>query len=69
MSNNLSTSCGGVFFQNIMVPQLIKKFPAFYRTCTFTRLAPNPSPITSSIPPTELMQHRKTNSYIPSCTV
>ena len=55
MSNNLSTSCGGVLFQNITVSQLIKKFSAFYRMCTFTRLAPNPSPITSSIPPTELM--------------
>ena len=69
MANNLSTSCGGVLFRNIRVSQLIKKFPTFYRTCTFTRLARNPPPIILSIPPTELMQYRKTNSYIPSCTV
>ena len=69
MSNNLSTPRGGVLFQNILFSQLIKKFPTFYRTCTLTRLAPNPSPIMSSIPPHELMQYRKTNSYIPSCTL
>lgn len=69
MSNNFLTSCGGVLFRNIMVSQLIKKFPTFYRMCTFTRPARNPPPIMSSNPLTELMQYRKTNSYIPSCTV
>jgi hypothetical protein len=62
MSYNLSTSRVGVLFRNIAVSQLIKKFPTFYRMCTFTRLAPKPSPIMSSIPQTE--QYRKTNSYI-----
>lgn len=69
MSNHLSTSCDGVLFLNITVSQLIKKFLTVYRMCTFTRCAPNPSPITLSIPPHELMQYRKTNSYIPSCTM